>query len=1162
VLTRRPSGLAAAAFVAAAVSTVTTRAAAQDDAKDGLRRPERLTVGVADQFLGQLAPDRKYLYFASNRHTTNEIYTQNIDSGRARLLFDEGAEVTWPKVSPDGKSILYVSYSERATGQLCVRDLPSGEHRRCLDEPSAALLAEWIDNGRIALVARASIDGNLRVLSVKVDSKLSSRTLLERNVTSLAVSPDGRWLVYVPLERSSDRVGPAFAAHAAKNLEAVKIDAPGAPVRIAPELPGLTGQPVFAKDGRSLYFVQFFSDSNRDGVVDGSDHGVLFRVPLSFGPDGHGVPVAGPARQLTDESWNCQYPAPAPDRLLTTCSRGRNLDLYSLPLDGEVPGEWAPERLATEIELASSHAKLQLLYYERLARSTSPAMRRFVTVRLVRVHLALEEFAAAEHYARRLAAMDDAEGVSLSQPLLVLIDHRKAIRARERGRIVEDFEERARARIASLAVTARDSSGAAALKRIVRSEIADNIGDKSLARTELEAIPLAQKTPRTVLEAYYERADALYRELDDREALVTACRRLAESTDLALDDRLRYARAAVRAMVRGVSYAEAEARLARERESAAAESELAFALELGRALLAIRDARPGPVVRKALVDMYEKQTRVDRRRAIMLDAIERATQFGADPIIEGLAEQYVDSVDSGAQERRRAERLYTRVIVGRAFRRRAAGRLDDARADFEAVARRTGSLEAVVGSIDLRLRAGEPHAAIRADYEARRGEEAATLANFVTAYLLSRQLSKLEGEAHESAVASAIDALKASWADLKKQCMAQSLYGAVLHEEYLRTGELESAERAGSHYLVALELVGDNLRYRAMVLGQLGILHTQVGNYRMALGYLDDRDRLPYADNSEGFGVRLARARSLLHVGREKDAATEADEALEMLDKAPRLAPYRILALDRAALYNLAAGRFSRALALYDAELPLLEADQSPIGRRNRFVARLAHAAAALGAEQPARTLADLDEVDRAMSDPRLAESLGWPHATKEQVDRSYRLITTGLRAQASERLGRLDAAARSLEARRKLLEVGLATAERGEFVRMLALVEAQLADNAVDRHDSAAASASIRKALEHADNLRARAKGAIDTDQLDVLWLAAQMSVVTQAPAKLDVPHRLRQASDDLVAKDVPAFRSYVRWFEIYETLTGPLVKDEGASPASSAPSATTRGK
>ncbi|MEA2747822.1 MAG: hypothetical protein QOI41_1965, partial [Myxococcales bacterium] len=1013
------------ACVVCAVCAAPTSAWGQDDEKDGLRRPERLTVGVADQFLGQLSPDRKSLYFSSNRNTTNEIYAQNVEDGRSHILFDEGAEVTWPRVSPDGRSLLYVSYSERATGQLCIRDLPSGEGRRCLEEPSAALLAEWVDAKRIVLVARASIDGNLRVLDVTVGSHLSSRTLLERNVTSPAVSPDGRWLVYVPLERSSERVGPAFAAHASPHLEAVRLDSPGTPVQIALDAPGLTGQPVFAKDGSSLYFVQFFSDSNHDGVVDASDHGVLFRAPLTFGQDGRGAPVAGPARQLTDESWNCQYPAPAVDRLLTTCSHGRNLDLYALPLDGEVPSDWSAERLSSEIELASSRAKLQLLYSERLRRGTTIASRRYGLVRLVRVHLALEEFGAAELYAKRIAALDDPESAGLSRPLLVLIDHRKALRERERGRIVESFDERARASLASLVVTPNDASGAAALTRVIRSEIADTIGDKTLARTELEAAPVAAKTPRSVLEAYYERADALYRELDDREALVATCRRLATHPDLAVDDRLRYARAAVRAMVRGLPLAEADARLVRERESVPADSELSFAIDLGRVLLGIRDAHAAPAVRTALIDMYEKQTRVDRRRAIMLDGVERATQLGADPVIEHLAEHYIDTAGIGGQERRRAERLYTQVIVGRAFRRRAAEKFTEAREDFEAVAKRTGSLEAVVGAIDLRLRAGEKPAAIRAEYDARRGEGSAMLAHFVTAYSLSRELPKLEGEAHASAAAQAIAALKASWLQLKDQCMGQALYGAILHEEYLRTGELGSAERASTRYLVALELVGNNLRYRAMVLGELGLLHTQVGNYRIALGYLEARDKLPYAENSEGFAVRLATARALLHIGKEKEAATAADEALAMLDAAPKLAAYRVLALDRAALYNMAAGRFARALALYDAELPIIEADQRPVARRNRFVVHVARAAAALGADQPARAIADLDEVDRGIADPGLSASLGWPHATNDQVVRSYRLIAAGLRAHASQRLGRLDVAARALETRRALLEAG-----------------------------------------------------------------------------------------------------------------------------------------
>ena len=91
-------------------------------------RPERLTVGVADDLLGQLGPDGKTLYFVSNRNTTNQVFAQNMADGRAQQLFDDGADVTWPRVSPDGRAILYISFRESASGQLCVRRLP--ERRR------------------------------------------------------------------------------------------------------------------------------------------------------------------------------------------------------------------------------------------------------------------------------------------------------------------------------------------------------------------------------------------------------------------------------------------------------------------------------------------------------------------------------------------------------------------------------------------------------------------------------------------------------------------------------------------------------------------------------------------------------------------------------------------------------------------------------------------------------------------------------------------------------------------------------------------------------------------------------------------------------------------------------------------------------------------------
>src|SRR5690606_8736349 len=127
-------------------------------------------------------------------------------------------------------------------------------------------------------------------------------------------------------------------ARAAPRLEAVRLDRPGTPVPLSLDLPGMTGQPAFSRDGEALYFVQFFSDTNHDGLLDASDHGVLFRVPFPAQADDAPLQAAAALPlQITDSGWNCQYPAPAAQKLIATCARRRKLDIYELPLDGEVP---------------------------------------------------------------------------------------------------------------------------------------------------------------------------------------------------------------------------------------------------------------------------------------------------------------------------------------------------------------------------------------------------------------------------------------------------------------------------------------------------------------------------------------------------------------------------------------------------------------------------------------------------------------------------------------------------------------------------------------------------------------------------------------------------------------------------------------------------------
>jgi hypothetical protein len=792
----------------------------------------------------------------------------------------------------------------------------------------------------------------------------------------------------------------------------------------------------------------------------------------------------------------------------------------------------------------------QLLRSRRLARETTPGGRRRAMLDLALVHLERDEFQPAGYYAEQVDTLRDEASAGISLPLRMLVEQRRAERRREQGRSMEAFGPEARERLDKLRADRAQSPMAEDLTHLVRSEVFDSLGDKAEARRELEAVTVDETTPAPIVEMYYQYADGFYRQLDDREALIAVCRELSTNSALRPDEQLRYARAAVRAMVRGLPYAEADARLARERAGANARaSELLFAIDLTRDVLAIRDAHAPPAVSDALLALYATQTRPGRRRVLIVDAVQRADDVDADDVLDALVQRDIHDVKRGTHERGETEDVYESLILARAYERVAAGHYDDARGDFEAVAEQTGSYEAVVGAIDMRLKNGERPATIEARYDRR--ETSPARAHFAKAYLIARQLPTLDGEKHARAAAAALAALDSSWSELKEERVAQALFGALLHEEYLETSDLAAAEGANVHYLIALELVADNARFRAMVLGELGLLHTDVGNYRIALGYLLERDKLPYSDNAEGLDVLLSKAQALLHVGREAEAAVAGEAALAMIARTPALTPYRLLALDWAAVDHLAAGHFARALALYDQEMPLLDASRDPLAERNRMVARVARAAAAIGAKEPSRALADLDYVERGLHDAKTVTTLQWPHATPDQVARAYRLITSGLRASANRELGRLDAEAQAIAVRRAILEAQFGETNRVEIEREEMLAEAQLALNAVQRHDAAAAGDWLGRALARADDLRARANGVTDPDQLDVLFLAAELTLSMHRALVADLPKRIEAASVEMATRREPSLRSFARWLEIY----GPLVTPVGAAPGAIGP-------
>ena len=223
-----------------------------------------------------------------------------------------------------------------------------------------------------------------------------------------------------------------------------------------------------------------------------------------------------------------------------------------------------------------------------------------------------------------------------------------------------------------------------------------------------------------------------------------------------------------------------------------------------------------------------------------------------------------------------------------------------------------------------------------------------------------------------------------------------------------------------------------------MILGELGLLHTDVGNYRIALGYLLERDKLPYSDNAEGLDVLLSKAQALLHVGREADAADGGRRGArdDRAQPRARAVPLARARLGRAGQPRRGALRArARALRRGGPAPRRLAQPRSPSaiaswrawrGRRPRSEPTT-----------PARALVDLDYVEARLARPedgrRRSSGRTRPRSTWRAPTDSSRAVCG---ASANRELGRLDAEAQAILARRTILEERLGETNRVEIER------------------------------------------------------------------------------------------------------------------------------
>ncbi|MGE0590510.1 MAG: DPP IV N-terminal domain-containing protein [Cyclobacteriaceae bacterium] len=199
-------------------------------------------------------PDGKSLVFHSNRSGNNDIYLQDIQTGRAVQLTSHPENDRTPSVSPDGKKIAFVSTRD-GNYDVFVMSI-DGKHQVNLtrDKDSKDIHPYWSPDGHSIIFNSTNKGDDYDIYTMRADGKDRQKVRIEvGEATHAQFSPDGKKIAFRKFFKAADN---------SISSDIVIMD-----VNTKYELRVTTKDtnvhPVWSVDGRYLIFT-----SNRDGAAE------------------------------------------------------------------------------------------------------------------------------------------------------------------------------------------------------------------------------------------------------------------------------------------------------------------------------------------------------------------------------------------------------------------------------------------------------------------------------------------------------------------------------------------------------------------------------------------------------------------------------------------------------------------------------------------------------------------------------------------------------------------------------------------------------------------------------------------------------------------------------------------------------------------------------
>ena len=297
--------------------------------------PVQVVASTDDDLLPTISSGRGLIAYAAKQNGNLDIMVRPLSGGSAMRLTDNSTDDSDPAFAPDGATIAWVSQAEDVKGDIWIMQADGRDKRRLTGRETADQAPAWSPDGTTLYFSSRTPGSSARRIDA-VTVATGARFHVVDAGWDPQVSPDGQVLFYVRLDAQNR---PRIMARSLRDgHEAPLTD--GAYIEATPHV-------AATAHGTTVIFAQFVDDSTGNGVIDVDDIPSLWAT--DFKPEYLDGTAPAPARPLTagegGEIFASVVRDTTQDYIVYTAAGRGALEIYALPLDGEIKSSSAPEAI-------------------------------------------------------------------------------------------------------------------------------------------------------------------------------------------------------------------------------------------------------------------------------------------------------------------------------------------------------------------------------------------------------------------------------------------------------------------------------------------------------------------------------------------------------------------------------------------------------------------------------------------------------------------------------------------------------------------------------------------------------------------------------------------------------------------------------------------------